>query len=372
MNRPLVWDLFCTVIDNHGDLGVCWRLACDLASRGQQVRLWVDDASALAWMARGGHAGVQCLAWAQAACMPQAPEPATDVLVEAFGCHIPDAFVAATARAWAGRGQPVWINLEYLSAEPYVKRCHGLPSPLLVGPAKGWTKHFFYPGFTEGTGGLLRETDLTLRQQNFDRVRWLAGHGLSPAHTGLRVSLFCYEPAALPDLLSHWAACGHHGLPVTLLVTAGRAQAAVCAWQARGQAPGLLKTVFLPYLSQRDFDHLLWACDLNLVRGEDSLVRALWAGQPLVWQLYPQDDGAHLPKLQAFLDVTQAPPASRRWHQAWNAGAGIASPQVWAKPTDQDWQDWQAQARMVRQRLLAQTDLSTQLLHCAGARFTGK
>ena len=67
---PLLWDIFCRVIDNHGDLGVCWRLSCDLAARGQQVRLWVDDASALQWMASGALQGevpdVRVLPWALA------------------------------------------------------------------------------------------------------------------------------------------------------------------------------------------------------------------------------------------------------------------------------------------------------------------
>ena len=45
------WDVFCRVIDNHGDLGVCWRLACHLAALGSAVRLWVDHATDLQWMA---------------------------------------------------------------------------------------------------------------------------------------------------------------------------------------------------------------------------------------------------------------------------------------------------------------------------------
>ena len=35
-NPSMLWDVFCRVIDNHGDLGVCWRLACHLAARGQR------------------------------------------------------------------------------------------------------------------------------------------------------------------------------------------------------------------------------------------------------------------------------------------------------------------------------------------------
>jgi len=55
------WDLFCRVVDNFGDIGVCWRLAADLATRGDAVRLWCDDASALAWMAPDGAPGVDGL-----------------------------------------------------------------------------------------------------------------------------------------------------------------------------------------------------------------------------------------------------------------------------------------------------------------------
>ena len=55
MQSGQLWDIFCTVIDNHGDLGVCWRLTRQLRDAGQRVRLWVDDASALAWMAPNAH-----------------------------------------------------------------------------------------------------------------------------------------------------------------------------------------------------------------------------------------------------------------------------------------------------------------------------
>ena len=73
------WDVFCRVIDNLGDVGVCWRLARDLAARGDTVRLWIDDASALAWMAPGGATGVEVGAF------DAAGDPG-EVVVEAFGC----------------------------------------------------------------------------------------------------------------------------------------------------------------------------------------------------------------------------------------------------------------------------------------------
>lgn len=350
---PLRWDIFCQVIDNHGDLGVCWRLAADLASRGHTVRLWVDDASALTWMAPGGHPGVAVHPWPT-----QAPaDGAGDVVIEAFGCAIAPEFEAVIARPTGPNGQKrqnrLWLNLEYLSAESYVERCHKLPSPVMSGPAKGCTRWFFYPGFTPRTGGLLREPSLFARQKQFDRRGWRARHGLAPGDVA--VSLFCYEPAALPALLQQLAHLPH----AHLLVTPGRAAAAVRA------LPNTCDIRFLPHCPQPAFDEMLWACDLNFVRGEDSLVRALWAGQPMVWQIYPQDDNAHHAKMQAFLDWLQAPESLRQFHAVWNGIETRALPEL----TPALLHDWAACMQKARARLLEQDDLVTQLIgFCAGLR----
>ncbi len=372
----LLWDIFCQVIDNHGDLGVCWRLAAQLAARGHRVRLWVDDAGALAWMAPGAMEGrwpgMKVLPWTRPfhAGMPLealAQLPRADVWIEAFGCEIAPELIATHGHFALGHGKndskpPVWINLEYLSAESYVERCHALPSPVLNGPGHGLTRHFFYPGFTPLTGGLLREPDLDARQAAFDRTAWLTGLGIDP-HGQRLVSLFCYEPPALGPWLAH---LGADALPTRLLVTHGRAAQAVKAifQYENGLFPALnghrqLSFSYLPALTQTDYDHLLWACDLNFVRGEDSLVRALWAGQPFVWQIYPQDDGAHHAKLEAFLDWLDAPASLRRFHHAWN---GLTDPNAARLPQPAELGVWSACARAARARLLAQGDLATQLL----------
>ncbi len=377
MNRSLQWDIFCKVIDNFGDIGVCWRLAADLATRGHQVRLWVDDASALGWMAPAGCKGVRVLPWLPlgkpldlvAARFEQQPP---DVMIEAFGCDVAPEFIAYCARSvWAGGIKPVWINLEYLSAEGYVERCHAMPSPVPDGPAAGWTKWFFYPGFSALTGGLLREPSLAQRQASFDRTAWLTARGIpqspqSGQSSEKLVSLFCYEPPALAALLAQFAQHGLQGQPVRLLVTAGRAENAVKAalsdekWlQPPLNERKLLSFLYLGWLDQTDFDHLLWACDLNFVRGEDSVVRALWAGKPFVWQIYPQSDKAHLIKLQAFLDMLDAPASLRAIHSGWNGGG---TRQVTASDVATELQVWQACVLAARSRLVAQADLCTRLI----------
>jgi uncharacterized repeat protein (TIGR03837 family) len=276
--------------------------------------------------------------------------PRADVWIEAFGCEIAPEFIALQRHSTLGNGQnrsidPVWINLEYLSAETYVERCHGLPSPVMHGPGQGLTRHFFYPGFTPLTGGLLREPDLAARQAAFDRAGWLAALGVQAGGQRL-VSLFCYEPPALGPWLAHLAA---DATPTRLLVTHGRAAEAVNSIfkNENGHIPASmghssLSISYLPALTQVDYDHLLWACDLNFVRGEDSLVRALWAGRPFIWQIYPQDDGAHHAKLEAFLEWLDAPASLRRFHHAWN---GLADPGGARWPSAPELDAWAACAR---------------------------
>ena len=162
----LDWDIFCTVIDNYGDIGVCWRLARQLAAEHDcRVRLWVDDLQVFQplcpqldpQLAIQQVLGVEIRRW-------ETPFPEItpgNIVVEAFACNIPDGFVTAMARR---EPRPVWINLEYLSAENWVAECHALPSPH---PRLPLTKYFFFPGFTCDTGGLLRENDLLARRQAF-------------------------------------------------------------------------------------------------------------------------------------------------------------------------------------------------------------
>lgn len=354
------WDLFCRVIDNLGDVGVCWRLAAGLARRGQPVRLWIDQPEPLTWMAPQGAPGVTVLPWAAA---PPDVEPGA-VVVEAFGCDPPPAFVARMARR---QPPPVWINLEYLSAEPYVERSHRLPSPQFSGPGAGLTKWFFYPGFTPATGGLLHD-DATGSEA--EARAWALRQGWGAAAGERSVVVFCYDNPALPGLLQALA-----DRPTRLLLPPGPAQRQVGALRL----PPALRATALPHLPQPDFDRLLASADFNLVRGEDSFVRAQVCGRsPFLWQIYPQDDGAHAAKLDAFLarylaDAATVDPAAgaataTAVRQAFRRFNGLeASP--WALP---DAAAWRALHAAWRSRLRGQDDLCTQLLRFAASRAANR
>ncbi|NJD34599.1 MAG: elongation factor P maturation arginine rhamnosyltransferase EarP [Betaproteobacteria bacterium] len=312
--NPLRCDIFCTVVDNYGDAGVSWRLANQLANEhGWLVRLWIDDLPRLIQLAPD-HAGgpVAVHHWPELWPIAWPAAETAEVVIEAFGCELPAAYVEAMAI----RAQPpVWLNLEYLSAEAWVAGCHALPSPH---PRLPLVKYFYFPGFAAGTGGLLRERDYERRRQAFDEAAFRAGLGLPPRLPGeLTISLFSYPNPMLPGLIQAWAAWATPERPVRVLCP-GSGEAV--------RTIGRLGLQPLPFLPQARYDELLWACDLNFVRGEDSFVRAQWAANPFVWHIYPQAEGAHLAKLEAFLATHPAGTTLRPFWLAWNGVGSLDWP----------------------------------------------
>lgn len=298
--------IYCRVIDNFGDIGVCWRLARQLAHEyACAVSLIVDDLSAFQkiWpeidpaQVCQQQQGVQILLWRES------DLPDAQLVIEGFGCTLPGAaLVQMQARKQQGQ-KLAWLNLEYLSAESWVESCHALPSP-----QAGLCKYFFFPGFSDKTGGLLREADLLARRAAFQsdgqaqRAFWQE-LGVSGG-AACKISLFCYPGAPVQALLQALLAqereilcCIPHGVAGTQVAAFLQQEPSLNAAYVRGQ----LRLQIMPFLTQAGYDHLLWACDLNFVRGEDSFVRAQWAARPFVWQIYPQEEGAHLEKLEAFL-----------------------------------------------------------------------
>ena len=349
-------DIYCQVIDNYGDAAVCWRLARSLAEHGLAATLWIDDLERLAILRPGlkihcasqGVDGFVVRAWDA----ETAPHPPADLVIEAFGCRMPAWQLTAMVEM---THPPVWINLEYLSAEDWVEDCHGLPSP---DPSLPLTRHFFFPGFDLRSGGLIREQHLLAERHIFDtaaRDTFLARLGivLEPAETLL--SIFCYPSAPVDALLK-----ALHAGPPVLCVFPGGLPAACKTLQA-----GAVRLQALPFLAPDDYDRLLWSCDLNFVRGEDSAVRAQWAGQPFIWQLYEQAEGAHHLKRAAFLrrylatfDDDLAGLLAGAWHQ-WSGET----------KTLPDWPalisvlpEWREHARAWAQQLGEQPDLASRLL----------
>lgn len=296
MRRPTL-HLFCRIVDNYGDAGVCWRLARELvAEHGLDVVLFIDDVATLARIepAIDPRGVAQRVAGVAVAPLDDdaPPGPLPRVVVEGFGCGLPSAYVAAMA---AASTKPRWINLEHLSAEPWIDGAHALPSPH---PRLPLVRYFWFPGFTRHSGGLLRERDLFSR-----RDAWRAQR--PSEHDARRILLFTYDNAALPALLAHWSTESER---IRCDVPQGVAAASLERWLGVRLPPpggfvarGNVELRVLPFTGQNEFDLKLWSAELNFVRGEDSFVRAQWAARPFVWHPYRQKEAAHMTKLDAFI-----------------------------------------------------------------------
>lgn len=314
---PLTCDIFCRVVDNFGDIGVAWRLARQLKyEHGVRVRLIVDDLSRFHRLVPALNIdmnvqsvdGVAVFDWHESL---QMTDPA-DIVIETFGCEIPPDSQAAMART---SPRPVWINLEYLSAEPWVAVHHLMPSPH---PSLPLTKYFFFPGFTAETGGLLREREMPL----------------SPAGKGgkgpIRVFIFGYDHAPIEALIEVMSVeATSSGAAINVGIIEGGLADKLENWRAIStesarKCPPMLEFDILPFIPQAEFDDVLRSHDILFVRGEDSFVRAQWVAKPFVWHIYPQADNAHLVKLNAFLDLycetlpSAAANAMRSMWLAWN------------------------------------------------------
>ena len=366
------WDIFCTVVDNFGDVGVTFRLARQLvAEHGFEVRLWIDDLSAFARLHPGADPaadqqmcdGVSICHWSADWRAVQLP----DVVIEAFACRLPTPYIDSMLGC---EKRPMWVNLEYLSAEDWVAGCHGLPSV----QSSGLRKYFFFPGFTDRTGGLLREAGLIQRRQAFQadpaaQQSFLQGLSVVPHPDARLISLFAYEHAGLSSWLD---ALALDERKTHLLVPEGRVIGDVQRWlQVDGLNAGdihqrnALTIQVLPFVHQEDYDRLLWCCEFNVVRGEDSFIRAQWAGRPLIWHIYEQDDDAHWAKLDAFLELYRvglSQPAAQAlaqvWHH-WNAGQEMG--QSWNDLLEH-WPEVTAHAERWCLEQALQDDLTTALV----------
>lgn len=326
---PLRWDIFCRVIDNFGDIGVCWRLANILQQDYQQtVRLWVDEPQALAALVPSLKLNlkqqtlrqIEVCVWSD----NFADTQVADVVIEAFGCDLPANYLQAMLKQ-----PPIWINLEYFSAEPWVQGFHAMPSK----QSNGLDKTFFFPSILPNTGGLMREADLLQRRDTFsanqaNHQAWCKQWGLAePLKNSFNISIFSYENKAIEDIFKVWS---QSSMAIEVYLPQGRLLTSAQAYFDRPLHAGDCLTQgnmtlhILPFLPQIEYDKLQWLCDLNFVRGEESFVRAQWAAKPFIWHIYPTDDEAHWDKLHAFLTVysqdidPNAKTALIEFMQGWN------------------------------------------------------
>ncbi|MDY6419865.1 MAG: elongation factor P maturation arginine rhamnosyltransferase EarP [Succinivibrio dextrinosolvens] len=273
-------DVFCDVIDNFGDAGVCLRLCRDFSKKNYEVRLFCNNVNILNKITNSEDDSNRFLSLFSWSIENMNYEP-SEVVIQAFSVRLPDNLIKKIKTR-----KSTVINLEYLTAETFAEDCHKLPSY-----ADGFESFFFFPGFTKKTGGVVIEESFLEKLKRAENIKSNC------------LTLFSYENQKVKTVIN---ALNKENL--ILNIFEGRGLNNFNNLLNLNLAPGdiyklnNLTVKVLPMVSQDEYDSYLIDSKLNLVRGEDSIVRAMLSGNPFLWHIYPQDGNAHKDKIQALFD----------------------------------------------------------------------
>lgn len=288
------------MVDHFGDIGVCWRLALELQGAGHRVRLFCDDLNSLLALAPDyAQSEIQVLDWTWENAQPRK----LDLLIESFACGVPDSY-------WhlqKGEEAPLWIVLDYLALESWAGSCHGLRSP---SPIAGVSKYYFFPGLGDDLGGLIADRGYRQQIQERDlhresqRQDWALAYDVRADSAW--ISLFTYphdwvsfftELEELEQSFVLWVPAGY-----VLDWCSSKLPGLSFAWQGDHWQKAKVRVQPLPFMKQEKYQHLLLLCDFAFVRGEDSFIRAVLGGVPHLWHAYLQAEGAHMDKVDGYLN----------------------------------------------------------------------
>ena len=279
-------DIFCEVIDNYGDVGVAYRLAREFKRiyPHKRLRFFINKTEEINLIKKSND--IEIIAYKDIFKV----ENSADLIIETFACEIPKEYMDKALRS-----SKLIINLEYFSAEDWVDDFH-LQESFLGGSLK---KYFFIPGLSKKSGGILLDNKFLERKKQVEENReyYLEKFKIKEKYD-LIGSVFSYEKN-FDSLIKELKKLDKK---VLLLVLSEKTQKNFIKYFDNSNNYDKIKAVKLPFFTYDKYEELLSLCDFNLVRGEDSFVRALLLGKPFLWHIYPQEENIHIQKLNSFLE----------------------------------------------------------------------
>lgn len=279
-------DIFCEVIDNYGDVGVAYRLARELKRiyPNKKLRFIINQTEELSLIKKKDN--ITVLTYKDI----NKIENSADLVIETFACNIPETYMKKALKT-----SKLMINLEYFSSEDWVDDFH-LQESFLGGNLK---KYFFIPGLSEKSGGIILDKEFLDRKNKVQENReyYLKQFNINENYD-LIISVFSYEK----NFDNFLKTLQKLDKKVLLLLLSEKTQKNFIKYFDNNDYYDKIKIVKLPFFTYDKYEELLALCDINLVRGEDSFVRALLLGKPFLWHIYPQDEDTHIMKLESFLE----------------------------------------------------------------------
>ncbi|AWD32302.1 hypothetical protein CKSOR_00172 [Candidatus Kinetoplastibacterium sorsogonicusi] len=310
-------DIFCNVIDNYGDIGFCWRLSKNLENRYKwKISLWINNLNAFANIEKNINTisskqfvnNISIRYWNDDELFNHNPG---NIIINSFSCDLPN-FYLKKIKIF----NSLLINLEYLTPELWINKYHLLPSYNNL----NIKKYFFFPGFRKKTGGIIREPYLSSEREKFQNDIFMKNNFLYKVgftnelmnfkNDAKLIFIFCYKHSPIRSFIQ---ALKYLNKKFIIILSNDN-----IIEKDYLKNSDKVKFHKLPLINQDSFDKLLWCSDINFIRGEDSFIRAIWAKRPFIWNIYKQDNNAHIKKLQAWLSLYMPPQYIYDLTMHWN------------------------------------------------------
>ena len=290
--------VLCKVVDNFGDIGVVWRLCCQLSNQikkenfTSKINLIVDDLASFNKICNSVDSNksfqivenINIFNWNdEKLCYDEFSKNDGEnlsVILEVFQCGRPSWMEKILFEDKLNRTVQI-IMIDYLTAEKYAEDFHCLQSLTRSSKVQ---KVNFMPGFTNKTGGLIIDSEW----EHFCDYK-------------NNKTLLCFTYDRNWDALAN--ACKKSNYIEKVLIAPGKGfESLKKSFYSNFIKDSNLKIEELSFMNQNEWDKMLKNCGVLFIRGEESMSRACLSGIPFVWHAYPQSDEYQLIKVRALLE----------------------------------------------------------------------
>lgn len=290
--------VLCKVVDNFGDIGVVWRLCCQLSNQikkenfTSKINLIVDDLASFNKICNSVDSNksfqivenINIFSWNdEKLCYDEFSKNDGEnlsVILEVFQCGRPLWMEKILFEEKLNRTVQI-IMIDYLTAEKYAEDFHCLQSLTRSSKVQ---KVNFMPGFTNKTGGLIIDSEW----EHFCDYK-------------NNKTLLCFTYDRNWDALAN--ACKKSNHIEKVLIAPGKGfESLKKSFYSNFIKDSNLKIEELSFMNQNEWDKMLKNCGVLFIRGEESMSRACLSGIPFVWHAYPQSDEYQLIKVRALLE----------------------------------------------------------------------
>lgn len=302
-NKVKSIDIFCDIIDNYGDIGFVYRLAKEITKQDKSlfIRVFLNNLESFQVINSKINIlkkiqvidGIEYINMNHLSSEDYINIIPSEVAIEAFACELPEDYFINYEN-----NLKLIINLEYFTLEEWTKDFHLHSSFVNLNGVK---KYFYMPGLEKDRGGIIISSEKEEISKDYF-IRLIEKNSDYKFEKNLEkeeffATIFSYEFNFENFLISIEKYSKEINKKIYLLIFGEKTKEGFPKLYRNSN----VELIFMNYVEQHIYDKFISYADFNLVRGEESFVRALVSGKAFLWHAYCQEDKIHLQKVEGYL-----------------------------------------------------------------------